>query len=160
MAKARDIAGLGSGVSFREAAALAIETRAAEVFEYAEGVLDTGDIERVHDMRVATRRLRAAMEFFASCFPRKPFKRALREVKDLADTLGRRRDPDVHIAALERIADALTSADARGIASLAGELRTEQAAGNDALADALREIEETDLQGRLLALAAVARGGE
>ena len=29
------------------------------------GVLDTSDIERVHDMRVATRRLRAALEVFA-----------------------------------------------------------------------------------------------
>ena len=34
------------------------------------GVLDVGDIERVHDMRVATRRLRAALEIFGPCFPR------------------------------------------------------------------------------------------
>ena len=36
-----------------------------ELFEQAEGVLDTSDIERVHDMRVATRRLRAVLEIFA-----------------------------------------------------------------------------------------------
>jgi CHAD domain-containing protein len=34
-------------------------------------VLDTSEIENVHAMRVATRRLRAAMEIFASAFPRK-----------------------------------------------------------------------------------------
>ena len=38
---------------------------------HADGVLDTSDIERVHDMRVATRRLRAVLEVYAPCFPRK-----------------------------------------------------------------------------------------
>ena len=36
---------------------------------HADGVLDTEDIERVHDMRVASRRLRAVLEIFAACFP-------------------------------------------------------------------------------------------
>ena len=157
MAKAREIPQLSAAVSFREAAALALETRAAEVFDHAANVLDTDDIERVHDMRVATRRLRAAMEIFEPSFPKKDFKRALRDVKELADALGARRDPDVHIAELERIAAALTRDDARGIRSLEGELRAEQLAGNDALAARLREIEETGLRERLAALVAAAR---
>jgi CHAD domain-containing protein len=157
MAKARDIPELATGVSFREAAALAVETRAEEVFEHAANVLDTDDIERVHDMRVATRRLRAAMEIFQPCFPKKPFKRALHEVKDLADTLGQRRDPDVHIEELERIMAALTRDDARGIRSLEHELRSQQLAANDALAAKLREIEEGGLRERLLALVTAAK---
>jgi CHAD domain-containing protein len=157
MAKARDIPGLSAGLTFRDAAAAAVETRAGEVFEHAENVLDTGDIERVHDMRVATRRLRAAMEIFEPCFPKKEFKRTLREVKDLADTLGERRDPDVHIAELERIMAALTREDARGIRHLEEELRAQQLAGNDALAAKLRDIEETGLRERLRALVTAAR---
>jgi CHAD domain-containing protein len=157
MAKARDIPELGAAISFRDAAALAVEVRAEEVFEQADGVLDTGDIERVHAMRVATRRLRAAMEIFAKAFPKKEHGRALRDVKELADTLGERRDPDVHIAELERIAGELTREDARGIRSLGDELRAKQTAANDALAAKLREIEETGLRERLLALAAAAR---
>ena len=157
MAKARDIPELADDVSFCEAAALAVETRAGEVFEHAEGVLDTGDIERVHDMRVATRRLRAAMEIFATCFPKKEFKRTLRDVKDLADTLGERRDPDVHIEELQRIAAGLTRDDARGIESLEASLRAQQQAGNESLAAKLREIEETGLRERLESLVAVAR---
>ncbi len=66
MAKARPIPGLEPSTRFGDAAALTVEIRAAEVFEHAAGVLDTSDIERVHDMRVATRRLRAAMEVFAA----------------------------------------------------------------------------------------------
>jgi CHAD domain-containing protein len=158
MAKARDIPGLAEAQSFREAAALAVETRAEEVFEHAEGVLDTDDIERVHDMRVATRRLRAALEIFAICFPKNEYRRALKDVKALADALGERRDPDVHVEELERIALALTKEDARGIRRLGNELRVQQAAGNEALAAKLREVEETDLRGRLLALATAARG--
>jgi CHAD domain-containing protein len=157
MAKARPIPELATAITFREAAAHTVETRALEVFEHAGGVLDTGDIERVHDMRVATRRLRAAMEVFSVCFPRKQFKRTLRDVKALADALGERRDPDVHIEELERIAAALTRADASGIRSLEDALRAEQAAGNEALAAKLREIEDTDLRGRLEALVAAAR---
>ena len=157
MAKARDIPELASGITFREAAALAVETRSEEVFDHARGVLDTGDIERVHDMRVATRRLRAAMEIFQPCFPKKEFKRTLRDVKQLADALGERRDPDVHIEELERIAEALTREDARGIRSLEAKLRAQQQAGNEALAAKLREIEETGLRQRLEALVTAAR---
>ena len=69
--------------------------RAEEVFEHSDGVLDSGEIDRLHDMRVATRRLRAAMEVFEPCFPRKRFRKALKDVKALADALGERRDRDV-----------------------------------------------------------------
>src|SRR3954470_706283 len=157
MAKARAIPELAMARTFREAAALAVEVRAQEVFDHADGVLDTGDIERVHDMRVATRRLRAAMEIFATCFPKEEYKRTLKDVKALADTLGERRDPDVHIAELRRIANALTREDARGIRSLEEELRAEQLAGNEALAAKLHDIEEQDLRGRLRALVTAAR---
>ena len=159
MAKAREITGLAGAVSFREAAALAVSTRAAEVWDHAEGVLDTGDIERVHDMRVATRRLRAAMEIFQPAFPKKEFKATLRDVKRLADALGERRDPDVHIAALERVAAALTKDDARGIRSLEEELRAQQLAGNESLAAMLHEVERSDLRARLEALVSAARTG-
>jgi CHAD domain-containing protein len=157
MAKAREIPDLTGALTFRAAAAATVETRAAEVFEHAENVLDTDDIERVHDMRVATRRLRAAMEIFERCFPKKEFRRALRDVKRLADTLGERRDPDVHIAELERVAAALTRDDAVGIRSLEDELQAEQQAGNEALRAMLLEIEESNLLGRLEALASAAR---
>lgn len=159
MAKAREIPGLAEAASFRDAAALAVETRTHEVFEQAEGVLDTGDIERVHDMRVATRRLRAAMEIFAPAFPKQEHRSALKQVKELADALGARRDPDVAIEELERIAAALTRADMRGIQHLIDAIRGDQEAGNETLARVLHEVEESGLRERLLALAQSARSG-
>lgn len=159
MAKARAIPGIDAGSSFREAAASAVEVRAEELFSFAEGVLDRGDIERVHDMRVASRRLRAVLEVFAPCFPKRKHRRALREVKALADDLGGRRDPDVAIAALDRAASELGASDRPGIESLVGDLMSRQQAANEALAERLERIEAVDLRERLLALAAAARVG-
>jgi CHAD domain-containing protein len=91
--------------SFSAAAAQAVGVRSREVFEHADGVLDLGEVEHVHDMRVATRRLRAALEVFESCFPRKRHRKVLKKVKALADVLGERRDADVEIELLECLAD-------------------------------------------------------
>jgi CHAD domain-containing protein len=155
--KAREIPGLEPGTTFREAAARAVWVRTEEVFAFREGVLDTVDIERVHDMRVATRRLRAVMEVFEPCFPRKPHRAALRDVKRLADALGERRDPDVHIDALERIAAGLGTEERPGIESLAGALRADQEQANVELARVLEEVERGNLEGRLQMLAEMAR---
>ena len=62
------------------------------------------DIEHVHDMRVATRRLRAALEIFEPCFPPKALGAALARRQAIADALGERRDRDVTIVALEGFA--------------------------------------------------------
>ena len=160
MAKALPIPGLNPGTRFADAAAAAVEVRAREVFAHADGVLDTSNIERVHDMRVATRRLRAAMEVFAACFPKKEHKKLLREVKALADVLGERRDPDVAIAALEGIAVELTAADRPGIESLVDEMRRGQEEGNDRLAAALEHLGESRLEERLAVLARAVRRPE
>jgi CHAD domain-containing protein len=120
--------------SFSDAAAQAVKVRSKEVFEHAEGVLDLEEVERVHDMRVATRRLRAALEIFESCFPAKRHRKALKKVKALADALGERRDADVEIALLEDLAGEVTDADRRPLASLIDELRVRQLEANEALA--------------------------
>ena len=115
MAKARAIQDLHGTDAFRDAAAKAVAVRADELWEHADNVLDVGDIERVHDMRVATRRLRAVLEIFAPCFPRNAHQRGARRGQGLADTLGERRDPDVQIEDLEAYAEAVPTADQPGI---------------------------------------------
>jgi CHAD domain-containing protein len=134
MAKAREISGIDSDIPYAIAAARVVEVRAGEVVEHARGVLDIGDIERVHDMRVATRRLRAALEVFRPCFPPHEFKGVLKEVKSIADALGERRDRDVTIATLEDFGEALAAPDRPGIESLVAKLRSEQQEANEELA--------------------------
>jgi CHAD domain-containing protein len=155
MAKAADIE-VFPAEPYAHAAARIVRVRADELFEQAEGVLDTADIERVHDMRVASRRLRAVLEVFAPCFPKGPYRSVLRDVKVIADALGERRDPDVHLAAMERLAEKLPEHLRPGVELLAERQRERQAVGNDILAPALEDMERTDLRGRLHALAAAA----
>ena len=131
MAKAAPVP-IAPDMTFAEAARRTVAVRAAELWEHSEGVLDTEDIERVHDMRVATRRLRAVLEIFAPCFERDEHRAVLREVKALADALGARRDPDVQLEAL---------GDRPGIGAFVERLREEQRAGNEALAAALGHAE-------------------
>ncbi len=151
MAKAADVP-LIPGMTFAEAAALTVSVRAGELWDHSEGVLDTEDIERVHDMRVATRRLRAVLEIFEPAFPRGPHGEVLAEVKALADALGERRDPDVHLEALEGLEEAMGAEARAGLEAFASRIRAEQADGNATLAAALRHAEESDLRGRIKAL--------
>jgi CHAD domain-containing protein len=156
VAKARDIPGLHAELPYREAASRTVAVRTQELFDHAEGVLDTSDIERVHDMRVATRRLRAVLEIYEPCFPRKQLRSVLDDVKALADALGERRDPDVQLSQLEEFAAAVKPADRPGVELFAERVRSEQGSANEALGAAIAELEESDLRGRLAALAASA----
>jgi CHAD domain-containing protein len=152
MAKARPV-DLDPQMTFAEAAAVTVTTRSHELFVCADRVLDTDDIERVHDMRVASRRLRAALEVFGPCFPRDQHRDLLREVKDLARALGRRRDPDVELAALTKLRDELPPEDHPGADLLIERARERQADGNSALREALEMALTQDLRGRLEELA-------
>jgi CHAD domain-containing protein len=152
LAKAADIP-VAPDEPYRAAGARIVRVRARELFDEAEGVLDTRDIERVHAMRVSSRRLRAVLEIFAPCFPASEFKGVLRDVKQLADALGERRDPDVHIAALREFAKGLTATTRPGVSALIAEEKARQARGNEALAAELQRVDDRGLYGRLIALA-------
>jgi len=156
MAKPRDVQGPRCEDPFGTVAAQVVSVRADELLEHSEGVLDTTDIERLHDMRVASRRLRAAMEVFEPCFPRKRFRAALREVKAIADALGERRDRDVSIIALETFAAALAAPDRRGVAAMVDQLRKEQSLANERLVPFVDRRRLTDLRDGIEELVAVA----
>lgn len=157
MAKAREIPGLTTDLPYGETAARVLEVRADELIEHSENVLDMSEIERVHAMRVATRRLRAAIEVFRPCFPKEDGRAALREVKALADALGERRDRDVAIDALDGFAEAMPAPDRPGIRSLVDRFRAEQEGANADLVPFVDPARLEELRERLLGLAAMAR---
>jgi CHAD domain-containing protein len=149
MAKARPISGLTAEEPYATAAAKIVAVRAREVADHSRGVLDVSEIERVHNMRVATRRLRAALEVFEPCFPRQEFKSALAELKAIADALGERRDRDVTIAALDEFREGLAAPDRPGVSSLIERLRGEQAEANADLEPFVRSERLAALSERL-----------
>ena len=157
MAKAREIPGLTTDLPYGEVAARVLEVRVGELIEHSQGVLDIAEIEGVHAMRVATRRLRAAIEIFRPCLPKAEGSRVLNEVKALADALGERRDPDVAIDALEGFAAAMPSPDRPGIRSLVGRYRAEQAEANVALEPFVESARLEEIRESVELLAAAAR---
>ena len=64
---------------------------------------DDDDVEHVHDIRVSSRRLRAALQMAEPLLPPRRTQRALERLRELGRTLGRRRSADVILARLEQI---------------------------------------------------------
>jgi len=62
-----------------------------------DGTRKGEDIEALHDMRVATRRLRAAFEVFAPYFPAKAIKSLRKDIRTVGRALGNVRDLDVFL---------------------------------------------------------------
>jgi CHAD domain-containing protein len=81
-------------------------------------VREDEDPEGVHDMRVAIRRLRGALDAAESFYPPKAYKRAVRRVKALARALGHVRDADVHLITLRKRLNKAAPEERAGIAGL------------------------------------------
>ncbi len=140
---------------YAQAAREIVGERAEAVFAHdRKAVLDLGEIEGVHAMRVATRRLRAALEVFGPSLGRKGGGRVLAEVKALAAALGERRDRDVALELLARLEADGDGAERRAVALLASELRAEQLEANQELARALRHAKRIGLRRRLARITA------
>ncbi|MBI5309728.1 MAG: CHAD domain-containing protein [Actinobacteria bacterium] len=118
MARTKTTDGIKPDDVLTVAAARIVDSRAQDMFELRDAVLNADDVEAVHDMRVASRRLRAVLEMFERCFDRKPLRRVLRDVGSLTRALGSRRDLDVQIELLTPLAAQAAAADRVGIEAL------------------------------------------
>ena len=72
-----------------------------KMLAWRKEVLQHEDIEAVHKMRVALRRLRATFDAYESVCDPKQFKKTYRRITKLADILGKARDIDVMIQNLQ-----------------------------------------------------------
>jgi CHAD domain-containing protein len=139
MAKAKEIAGLNCEGSAAVGHRLVLCTRLEEVCHFRAAALDWSDPIGVHDMRVATRRLRSAVRDFKPYLRQRKLADCTADLKRLAETLGQVRDQDVGINALEELqSEAQTDATA-GIGLLINERRAAREAARAALIDALNE---------------------
>lgn len=68
------------------------------MLRHEDGVRLGEDIEELHDMRVASRRMRAAVELFGEAFTEKALKNHQKGMRQIGRALGRVRDLDVFIA--------------------------------------------------------------
>ena len=70
-----------------------------------DGALDGKDIEYIHRMRVASRRLRNGMACFKDCLPKKKSKPWQDEIRRITHALGAARDLDIQIDCLNNLYD-------------------------------------------------------
>ena len=104
MARAKQVKGIDCDAPAAAAIGSVLTTRVKEMCSRRERALDWSDPEGVHDMRVSSRRLRAALSDFEPYVGRRGLKEAVKQVRSVADALGEVRDQDVAIIGLEKLA--------------------------------------------------------
>jgi triphosphatase len=140
-------------LSVDELARSALSAQVAALLEHEPGVRVGEDIEAVHQMRVATRRLRAALSLFGDVAPGDA--QALRgELGWLADRLGAVRDLDVQLAALRQVAEELL-ATTEALSPVRGWFEVRRATAGDELMECLDSARFAALLGSLAALVSV-----
>jgi CHAD domain-containing protein len=99
--KARKVKGLDPDGPLRENVRRIIDVRAAELRSFSPAVLDPREVEALHDMRIAAKRLRYVLELHAPVFGEQAARGAKR-AKKLQDLLGEIHDCDESIPRVER----------------------------------------------------------
>jgi len=103
----------------------------AHMLSHEQGTRLGEDIEELHDMRVATRRMRAAWRIFTPYFRRKSIAPFVRELRRLGRTLGAVRDLDVFMDKAERYRLALPEAEQESLSPLLAAWQVQRAAARD-----------------------------
>jgi CHAD domain-containing protein len=101
MAEGKWIPGLGPETPLVEAAHKALSVRLQVVGQFLRLALHEPyrDAEHVHQLRVGTRRAGAALNIFATCLPRKVYRKAKKQLRALRRGAGQARDWDVFLIA-------------------------------------------------------------
>lgn len=114
--------------------------------KWSEDIRNQEDIEAVHKMRVASRRLRAALDAFEVGANPKLFKKVNRQVKNLAARLGTVRDTDVMISGLRTYLQELSSEEQAGVQWLIDRLDTYHQQEKQLLNAELQALDEIALR--------------
>ena len=117
-----------------------IEERFDMMMSYRDGTVDGSDPEDLHQMRVWSRRLRAAMDVSTRCFPRR-YNFFHRRVKQLTDVLGGVRDFDVMIEELSDYRDGRPDDERPAINDMIKDLRSRREVAREDLLAFFKQIE-------------------
>jgi CHAD domain-containing protein len=119
---------------------------AKKFVKWRDDILQHEDVEAVHKMRVASRRLRAALDAYESACQPKTFKQVYKHIKQLADSLGTVRDTDVMIQGLRERLSQMGSEDEKGIQWLIERLQTYHKQQEKVLEASLQKLDEKDFR--------------
>lgn len=135
-----------------------LASRSIDVFSHERGVREGVDPEAIHDMRVALRRLQAALRLFKVCYPPKRLRRYRRQLRTLLQALGAVRDQDVIIGALALHAEASAGPVKEGLARVMTQRRTAQQQERAKSLRLLDKLQKGNFSQSLLSFVRGARG--
>lgn len=137
------------GMTLSEAAAVVIEGQLWRLQANEAGALSWEDPEHVHDMRVATRTLRAALRVFDCAVETDERKMLMEDLRWLAGLLGEVRDADVLVSQLRQYMKTARSEDQGTILALVLRVERRRDPPRVALAAGIWSERYASLKGRL-----------
>ena len=143
---------IAPNATFAQAAHTAVRQQYHELMSNLEGTRKGEDIEALHDMRVASRRLRSALSVFAAAFPPRLFADCEKQVARVTDALGVVRDADVQVEFLEGLRDKAPESERVGLDAFIDHLKGQRDADRVHLVRALDKLEKGDFRKDFAAL--------
>lgn len=132
--------------TYRSAMRSLIGERWEEVWKSVPRAAEGTDIDGVHDVRVASRRLRAAMDVAAPAFPSTWFKPLHTLAKEITSELGEVRDRDVMIEYLTAARDDAPPNERPGVDRLIARIERERVAARTEMECFLKELADRNLR--------------
>ncbi len=105
MAKALPLYAVNPQEALRSNAPLMLHTRLEELYQFAPYISDPANVDELHNMRIAAKRLRYTLEIFAPCFSGKEFDRVYTQAKTIQEQIGEIHDRDVRGPLLQAFLD-------------------------------------------------------
>lgn len=130
---ARDTDSTDGPPTFDDAMKTLIAERWQDVWKSMPSRKDLAEPEAIHDVRVASRRLRASMDVATDAFPKRWYRRLHKEAKNVTSEFGTLRDTDVMLQTLRTERETAPDAEQAGLDHLIA--KQEQLR-----ADAIREV--------------------
>jgi CHAD domain-containing protein len=125
------------GMTAAEAAFAVLRRHCGAFLRHEPGTRVGDDPEHLHDMRVATRRMRAALRVFANALPPDDARLLREELRATADALGTVRDLDVQIEQMETWAASLITVPREAAQPLVDALRRRRGVARERLLEHL-----------------------
>lgn len=98
-----EIEKLKSTKQYKKNASLIMKNRIENLLNYTQSYFKNPDVENLHDVRIALRRVRYSMELFIVCYDKKIFIKFYTKVQLLQDLSGNVRDVDISIENLNAL---------------------------------------------------------
>ena len=118
--KARKVTGLDPAGTVADQMELIARVRLDELCSFSPRVLDPAEVDALHDMRIAAKRLRYVLELAHPCFGRQA-RLGAEQARALQDLLGEIHDCDEMLPAVARHAERLRDEDAAAVTAAAGD---------------------------------------